>query len=63
MEQTVLRKNTLLFLSENIKAPGKFPNDIDKGVNFLLCPSCFWLLHVFLQTLPLQGVPPVLKEI
>jgi hypothetical protein len=42
MEQTVLRKSTLLVPSENIITPGKFPNDTDKSVNFLLCPSCFW---------------------
>jgi hypothetical protein len=41
-EQIILRKNTLLVLSDNIKTTGKFPNDTDKGVNFLLCPSCFW---------------------
>jgi hypothetical protein len=32
----------LLVLSDNIKTTGKFPNDTGKGVNFLLCPSCFW---------------------
>ena len=41
-EQTVLRRNTLHVLSGNIETTGKIPNDIDKGVNFLLCPSCFW---------------------
>jgi hypothetical protein len=36
-EQTVLRKNT-----GNIETTGKVLIDTDKGVNFLLCPSCFW---------------------
>ena len=42
MEQTALRKNTLLVLSGNIEMTGKIRNDTDKDVNFLLCPSCFW---------------------
>ena len=29
-------------LSGNIKTTGNFPNDTNKGVNFLLCSSCFW---------------------
>jgi hypothetical protein len=41
-EQTILRKNTLLVISGNIETTGKIPNDTDKGVNFLLCPSCLW---------------------
>jgi hypothetical protein len=42
MEQTILRKNTLLVLSGNIETAGKIPNVSEKGVNFLICPSCFW---------------------
>jgi hypothetical protein len=41
-EQTILRKNTLYFLSGNIETTDEIPNDTRKGVNFLLCPSCFW---------------------
>jgi hypothetical protein len=40
-EQTVLRKNTLHGLTGNIETTGKDLIDTDKGVNFLLCPSCF----------------------
>jgi hypothetical protein len=46
-EQTVLRKNTLLFLSGNIETTGKIPNDTDKRVNFLSCPSFFWCASCF----------------
>jgi hypothetical protein len=37
-KQTILRKNTSLLLSGNIETTNK----THKGVNFLLCPSCFW---------------------
>jgi hypothetical protein len=36
-EQTILRKNTLLLLSSNIETTHDH-----KGLNFILCPSCFW---------------------
>jgi hypothetical protein len=35
-------KKYLLVLSDNIKTTGKFPNDTHKGVNFLICQSCYW---------------------
>ena len=42
-EQTILRKNALLLLSGNIETT----NETHKGVNFLLCPSCFWCASCF----------------
>jgi hypothetical protein len=41
-EQAILRKNTLLALEGGSDKVDKISNDIDKRVDFLLCPSCFW---------------------
>ena len=44
-EQTILRKNTLLVQESGSKTIGKISNDIDRKVDFLLCPSCFGVPH------------------
>jgi hypothetical protein len=41
-EQTILRKNTLLALEDGSKTIVKISNNIEKRVDFLFCPSCFW---------------------
>jgi hypothetical protein len=46
-EQTILRKNTLSSLEGGSETFGRIPNDIDKRVDFLLCPSCFWCASYF----------------
>jgi hypothetical protein len=47
-EQTILRKNTLIALNGNVEPRGgETPHNTDKGVNFLLCPSCFWCASSF----------------
>lgn len=58
-EQTILRKNTLFMLSSNIETT----DETHKGVNFCYVIHVFGVRRVFLQTLPLQSVPTVLKEI
>jgi hypothetical protein len=40
-EQSILRENTLLALEVGSKTIGKISIDIDKRVDFLLCPSGF----------------------
>ena len=46
-EQTILRKNALLALEGRSEKIDKILNDIDKRVDFLLCPSCFWCASYF----------------
>jgi hypothetical protein len=46
-EQAILRKNTLLALEGRSEKVDKISNDIDKRVDFLLCPSCFWCASYF----------------
>jgi predicted Zn-ribbon and HTH transcriptional regulator len=46
-EQAILRKNTLLALEGGREKIDKISNDIDKRVDFLLCPSCFWCASYF----------------
>lgn len=46
-KQTDLRKNTLSSLEGGSETVGKILNDIDKRVDFLLCPSCFWCATYF----------------
>jgi len=46
-EQTILRKNILLALEGGSEKIDKISNDIDKRVDFLLCPSCFWCASYF----------------
>ena len=46
-EQTILRKNALLALEGGSEKIDKILNDIDKRVDFLLCPSCFWCASYF----------------
>ena len=41
-EQTVLRKNTLLALLDDVETRDGISDDIPKGPNFLLCPLCYW---------------------
>jgi hypothetical protein len=41
-EQTILMKNTLLVTEGDSETIGKVSNDINKHVDFLICPSCFW---------------------
>ena len=45
-EQTILRKNTLLVLEGGEKID-KISNNVNKRVDFLLCPSCFWCASYF----------------
>jgi hypothetical protein len=61
MEQTVLRKNSLLVLFDNIKTRGKIPIDADKGVNFLLCPSCFWCASCLSPDSPFTRCPSCIE--
>jgi hypothetical protein len=46
-KQTDQRKDTLSSLEGCSATVGKIPNDIDKRVDFLLCPSCFWCATYF----------------
>ena len=46
-KQTDQRKDTLSSLEGGSATVGKIPNDIDKRVDFLLCPSCFWCATYF----------------
>jgi hypothetical protein len=46
-EHIILMKNTLLALKDGSKTIGKIPNGIDKQIDFLLCPSCFWCASYF----------------
>lgn len=46
-KQTDLRINTLSSLEGGSETVGKILNDIDKRVDFLLCPSCFWCATYF----------------
>ena len=41
-EKTIMSKNTLLSMEGDGDTGGRISNDADNGVNFLLCPSCFW---------------------
>ena len=43
-EQTILRKNNLIVPGDN---NGETTNAIDKRIDFLLCPSCFWCASFF----------------
>ena len=45
-EQTILRKNNLIVPGDN-KTNGETTNAIDKRIDFLLCPSCFWCASFF----------------
>jgi hypothetical protein len=58
-EQTILKKNTLFFLSGNVETT----DETNKGVKFLYVLHVFGVPHVFLQTLLLQNAPPVVREI
>ena len=49
-EKSILSKNTLFGMGGGSDIGGKFSNDDDSRVNFLLCPSCFWCASY----LPLQ---------
>jgi hypothetical protein len=40
-------KNTLLAVEGDSKTIGKVSNDINKQIDFLLCPSCFWCASYF----------------
>jgi hypothetical protein len=46
-EQAILRKNTLLALEGGSEKVDKISNYINKRVDFLLCPSCFWCASYF----------------
>jgi hypothetical protein len=46
-EQTILRKNALLALEGGSEKIDIISNYIDKRVDFLLCPSCFWCASYF----------------
>ena len=37
-----MSKNTMLSMEGDGDTGGRISNDADNGVNFLLCPSCFW---------------------
>jgi predicted Zn-ribbon and HTH transcriptional regulator len=47
MMETILRKNILLALEGRNEKNDKISNDIDRRVDFLLCPSCFWCASYF----------------
>ena len=46
-EQTILRKNNLFVLEEGNKTSDKITSIIEKRIDFLLCPSCFWCASFF----------------
>jgi hypothetical protein len=46
-EQILLRKNTSLALGGGRETTGKNQNIVDKQVDFLICPSCFWCATFF----------------
>ena len=46
-EQTILMKNTLLVAERESETIGKVSNDINRHVDLLLCPSCFWCASYF----------------
>jgi hypothetical protein len=46
-EQTILIKNNLLVTEGDSETIGKVSNDINKHVDFLICPSCFWCASYF----------------
>jgi hypothetical protein len=46
-EQSALRENTLSSLEHDSETNRRTPTSIEKRVDFLLCPSCFWCASYF----------------
>ena len=46
-EQTILRKNNLIAREGGSKTNEEITSAIDKRIDFLLCPSCFWCASFF----------------